>query len=174
MSGNPSHWQLLRRWRQSVLVLHLMSAAAWFGVDVVVAVLVVTGWFADDLALRSLAYRGLANFVTVPMLVSALVCLATGVVLGLATKWGLVRYWWVVVKLGLNLVLCTLIIVVLQPGMPEVDAYGQELLAGVPDPAVVRNLFFPPAVSLITLTFAVVLAVMKPWGRLRRGRRLDG
>ena len=28
---------------------------------------------------------------------------------------------------------------------------------------------FPPAVSLTALTVAVVLSVVKPWGRIRRG-----
>ena len=32
------------------------------------------------------------------------------------------------------------------------------------------RLFFPPAVSLSCLTVAVVLAVTKPWGRLRGTR----
>lgn len=159
---------LSRRWRQIVLVCHIVSAASWIGVDVVVAVLVGTGWFAPDLELRSLAYRALANFIVLPMLTSALVCLLTGVILGLGTKWGLVRYWWVAVKLALNLALCVAIVVVLAPGMPAVDAYGSDLLAGSAEDDRIVNLFFPPVVSLTALTFAVVLAVVKPWGRIRR------
>lgn len=174
MTTNQIRWPVPRALRRVVLVLHLASAGVWLGVDVVVAVLVVAGWFSSDLDQRSLAYRALATFVAVPMLVSGLVCLATGVVLGLATRWGLLRYWWVLVKLLLNVVLCVLIVAVLQPGMPAVDAYGRELLSGAPDPDRVRTLFYPPAVSLSALTFAVVLAVVKPWGRLRRARRGRG
>jgi len=106
---------LSRRWRRVILVGHVVAGGAWIGIDVIVAVLVLTGWFADDTALRSLAYRALAEFVVSPMLVSGLLCLVTGLLLGLGTKWGLVRYWWVLVKLVLNLALCTLIVVVLQP-----------------------------------------------------------
>jgi hypothetical protein len=102
------------------------------------------------------------------MLASGLVCLASGLLLGLATTWGLLRYWWVAVKLALNLVLCTLIVLVLQPGMDEVAAYGRGLPSGSAEPAMVSQLFFPPAVSLTTLTLATVLAVFKPWGRIRR------
>jgi hypothetical protein len=51
--------------------------------------------------------------------------------------------------------------------MDEVARYGRDLLTGVPDPARVSTLFFPPAVSLSTLTIATVLAVAKPWGRIR-------
>jgi hypothetical protein len=158
--------RLSRGWHKATLVTHIVSGGAWIGVDVIVAVLVLTGRFAGDLQLRSLAYQALATFVVWPMLASGLVCLATGVILGLATTWGLVRYWWVAVKLVLNLVLCSLIVLVLQPGMDEVAAYGRSLLTGSPDSAAVSQLFFPPAVSLTTLTLATVLAVFKPWGRI--------
>lgn len=157
-----------RGWRRGLLVAHIVSSGAWIGIDVVVAVLVSTGWFADDLRLRSLAYQALAAFVVWPMLVSGLLCLGTGLLLGLGTKWGLIRYWWVLVKLVLNLLLCTLIVVVLQPGMDDVAAYGEELLTGTPERTGAARLFFPPAVSLSCLALATVLAVVKPWGRVRR------
>jgi hypothetical protein len=165
---------LSRGWHKATLVAHIVSAGAWIGVDVIVAVLVLTGRFAGDLALRSLAYQALATFIVWPMLASGLVCLASGLVLGLATTWGLLRYWWVAVKLTLNLVLCTMIVLVLRPGMDEVARYGRDLLAGSPDPAAVSQLFFPPAVSLTTLTLATVLAVFKPWGRIRPRRAEAG
>lgn len=170
--GGPAsasgRWRLTRGWRRATLVVHIVSAGAWIGIDVLVAVLVLTGWFADDVGTRSLAYRALAEFVVWPMLGAGLVCLVSGIVLGLGTKWGLVRYWWVAVKLVLNLLLCTLILVLLEPGMDAVASYGEDLLIGTPSASRVQTLFFPPAVSLTTLTFATVLAVYKPWGRLRR------
>lgn len=170
-------WRLSSRWRRTTLVVHIVAAGAWIGIDVVVAVLVLAGWFSDDTEVRSLAYQALATFVVWPMLAAGLVSLVSGLVLGLGTKWGLLRYWWVAVKLGLNLVLCTLILVALRPGMDKVGAYGRDLRTGSPDPAEVSTLFFPPAVSLTTLTLAVVLAVFKPWGRIasrqRRERRAD-
>jgi hypothetical protein len=161
---------LSRGWRRATLVAHIVAGGAWIGIDVIVAVLVLTGRFSGDLAVRSLAYQALATFVVWPMLTAGLVCLATGLILGLGTTWGLLRYWWVAVKLALNLVLCTLIVLVLRPGMDEVAGYGRELLVGTPDPATVSTLFFPPAVSLTTLTLATVLAVFKPWGRIRPRR----
>ena len=157
-----------RGWRRGLLVVHVVAGGAWIGIDLVVAVLVATGWFADDTELRSLAYRALAAFVVWPMLGSGLVCLGTGLLLGLSTKWGLLRYWWVLVKLALNLLLCTLIVLVLQPGMSDVAAYGRDLLTGSATSDGVARLFFPPAVSLTCLTLATVLAVCKPWGRVRR------
>jgi hypothetical protein len=153
------------------LVLHVVSAGAWIGIDVMVGVLVLTGWFGTDVQVRSLAYQALATFLVWPMLTSGLVCLVTGLVLGLGSKWGLVRYWWVAVKLVLNVVLCALILVILQPGMDQVGQYGRDLQTSSPDPGAVSTLFFPPAVSLTALTLATTLGVLKPWGRIRSRRR---
>jgi hypothetical protein len=162
-------FSLSRGWRRTTLIAHIVSAGAWIGIDVMVAVLVVAGRFARDADVRGLAYQALAAFVVWPMLTSGLVCLATGAILGLGTKWGLLRYWWVAVKLVLNLALCALILFALEPGMAAVAAHGREVSAGGGgDPAAASELFFPPAVSLATLTFATVLGVLKPWGRLRR------
>ncbi len=105
------------------------------------------------------------------MLTATLVCLATGVVLGLGSRWGLVRYWWVAVKLVLDLVLSTLIVVALRPGMPDVVEHGHHLAAGVLDRIDVGFLFFPPTVSLPALTFATALAVVKPWDRIGSRRQ---
>jgi hypothetical protein len=36
--------------RRALLVVHIVSSGAWIGIDVIVAVLVATGWFAGDLS----------------------------------------------------------------------------------------------------------------------------
>jgi len=110
-------FRLRGRTRKIVLILHILSVGTWVGVDVIVAVLVLTGWLSADPSTRGLAYQALGTFVVWPMLVSGLVSLVTGVILGVGSKYGLVRYWWVAVKLVLNVVLCTLILVALQPGL---------------------------------------------------------
>jgi hypothetical protein len=139
---------------------------------VVVAVLVVAGRASGDAGTRAVAYQALGTFILWPMLLAALTSLVTGVVLGLAGPYGLVRHWWVAVKLGLNLVLCVLIVVLLRPALGEVTEHGRALAEGIPSDRDVSDLFFPPAVSLSALTLATVLAVAKPWGRTRGRRRV--
>lgn len=156
--------------RKGVLVLHVLSAGTWVGVDVVVGVLVLVGRFGDP-GTAGLAYRALGTFVLAPMLTSALVCLGSGLLLGLATRWGLARYWWVLAKLVITLALTVLIVVALRPGMPEVAEYGEQLAAGSPPSGDVSDLIFPPIVSLTALSVATVLSVYKPWGRTGQGRR---
>lgn len=153
--------------RKVTLVVHIVSAGAWIGIDVVVGVLVVAGWFTGDPSIKGVAYMALGSFGVGPMLTTGLICLGSGVLLGLGTRYGLVRYWWVAIKLMMNIVLCTLIIVLLRPGMPDLVEHGRSLLANGPSDLDVSGLFFPPAVSLTVLVAATFLAVFKPLGRLR-------
>lgn len=155
------------RVRKAVLTVHIVSAGAWIGIDVLVAVLAGVGLVGGSDAVRGLALRALAEFVVTPMLAAALVSLGTGLLLGLATRWGLVRYWWVAVKLVMNLVLCALIVVLLRPGMPEVGAAGAAIEAGRVPVSDISFLVYPPVVSLTALAAATLLAVYKPWGRVR-------
>ena len=137
-------WRLGARTRKSVLLIHIASAGTWLGIDMVMAVLVFTA------------------------LVTGLVCLLTGVVLGLGSRYGLVRYWWVAVKLALNLVLTSLVLVSLAPEVSDAAGRARQFEAGLPTTLEVGDLVFPPIVSPTALLVAMVLAVFKPWGRIRR------
>ena len=155
------------RLRKGVLVAHIVAAGAWIGLDVMLGVLVFTPLLTADTALAALCYR-VMPLLYWPVLVSGLLSLATGVALGVGTHHGLVRHWWVLVKLVLSVVLCTLIVFALRPGMEDVTAAGQVIAAGGVPGTDLTFLFFPPTVSLTTLSLAVVLSVFKPWGRVRR------
>lgn len=137
-------------WRRTVLAVHIVAAGSWIGIDVIVAVLVLTGWFSDDVTVRGIVYQVLARFVVWPMLISGLASLVTGLLLGQGSRWGLMCYWWVAVKLVLNAVLCTLIVVVLEPSMSA------------------------PAVSLTSLSLATVLTVFTPGVAETLSRRQAG
>jgi hypothetical protein len=154
--------------RKGLLVAHIASAGAWIGIEVVLGVLVFTVLFTSDTQVAALGYQAVELFAVWPMLTTGLICLASGVVLGLGTKYGLIRYWWVATKLVLNLLLCTLVLVLLRPGVHEAGAFGRDLEAGrVTLADASSDLIFPPLVSGVALVFAVALSLYKPWGRVR-------
>ena len=161
-------WRLGTLTRKGFLVVHVASAGAWIGIDVVMADFVFTALLADDDSTKALCYRALELFAVWPLLTTGLVCLASGIVLGLGTKYGLVRYWWVAIKLVLNIVLTALVLVALRPAVTEAAEQGRQFAAGAPASLAVGDLIFPPIVSPTALLIAVVLAVFKPWGRIRK------
>ncbi len=75
------------RTRKVVLVVHIVSAGVWIGIDVVMGVVIFTALLADDENTKALCYRALELFAVWPLLTTGLVCLASGVVLGLGTSW---------------------------------------------------------------------------------------
>jgi hypothetical protein len=76
--------------RKGILVVHIVSAGTWIGIDVVMGVVIFTALLAEDGNTRALCYRALELFAVWPLFTTGLVCLASGIVLGIGTKWGLV------------------------------------------------------------------------------------
>lgn len=148
-------------------MLHVVSAAAWFGIDLALGILVVTSMVAGDPRTAGMAIQAVELFAIWPMFSASLLCLAAGVVLGLGGKYGLLRYWWVVVKLALNLLMSTLIVVSLRPGIDEAASIGARLMAGDTTVSVPAGLLFPVVVAPSMLLTAYLLSVFKPWGRVR-------
>ena len=164
-------WRLGAMTRKSILLVHIASAGAWLGIDVVMAVLVFTALGSDDDRTKALSLEALELVAVGPLLACGLVCLLTGVLLGLGSKYGLVRYWWVAIKLALNLLLTALVLVALAPEVAAHAERARQFDAGLPAPLGVGQLIFPPIVSPTALLLAMVLAVFKPWGRIRRSGR---
>jgi len=152
--------------RKGVLLVHIASAGAWLGIDVVLGVLVFTAALTGDAQVAATCYQALELFAVWPLLAAGLVCLVSGVVLGLGTNYGLVRYWWVATKLALNVVLSGLVLLLLRPVVAETAAAGRQLAAGQAAQAT-SDIFFPPLVSGVALVFAIALSLYKPWGRVR-------
>jgi hypothetical protein len=163
-------WRLRGRTRKTTLTLHIASAGVWLGIDVVMGVLVFTALLTGSDRTKALCYQALELFAVWPLLVAGLLCLASGVLLGLGSKYGLLRYWWVAVKLVLNIVLSGLVLVALRPTVTDAAERARDLLAGGAPDLGVGALIFPPVVSTGALVFAMVLSVFKPWGRIRPRR----
>ncbi|MEV5962074.1 hypothetical protein AB0L70_09940 [Kribbella sp. NPDC051952] len=160
-------WRLGGKTRKAVLVLHIASVGSWLGIDVVMAVLTFTAIGTDNASTKALCFRVLELVTIWPMTISGLTCLVTGVLLAYGSKYGLLKYWWVVVKLTINLLLSTLVLIALRPGVAELANRGESADLNVP----LGDMIFPPIVSPTLLMVAVVLSVFKPWGPLRKRNR---
>jgi uncharacterized membrane protein len=159
--------------RKFVLLAHILSAVSWIGVDLVMGVLSLRGLTTDDPQTLATAYGALALFCVPLLLTLGLLTLTTGVVLGLGTRFGLARYWWVVTKLVITVVLCVLVLVLLRPTLVEAGTQTALVDGTLPERLtdVRRDMIFPPIVSTAALLFASWLSVYKPWGVTPRGRR---
>ncbi|WP_084740459.1 hypothetical protein [Cryptosporangium aurantiacum] len=157
--------KLTPRWRKIALITHVVSSVGWLGADAVLLVLGIAG-LTGAAGGPDVVYpvAGLIGTVLItPLAVAALV---TGIVCGLGTKWGLIRYWWVAVKLVVTAAMAGLVVFVLSPGLRTAADLG----AALPREEQL-NLVVAPSVAGSLLLFTTVLSVVKPWDRTARGRR---
>ncbi|MFI5611912.1 hypothetical protein [Amycolatopsis sp. NPDC051903] len=161
-------WHPTARTRKWSLFAHIVFSSAWFGMDLALGVLVCTALITDSTAVASTALQALRLFAVWPMLSAALLTLVTGVVLGLGSKYGVVRYWWVTAKLAATVLMVVLIYFSLRLGLDEAAVYGREIAAGTASATRASGLLPPVVVAPSLLLFSFVLSVFKPWGRVRR------
>jgi uncharacterized membrane protein len=164
--------ELSPRGRNIALITHVTASVGWLGAVLAFLALAVTGLTTDDAALASSAYRALDLVgwdVIVPLCLASLV---TGIVQSLGTKWGLFRHWWVLFKLLLNLFATILLLVHMRP----IDELARMAAAGVLSPGdhvgMRIQLVFDASAALAVVLVANTLAILKPRGMTRYGRRV--
>jgi hypothetical protein len=105
----------------------------------------------------------------------ALAALATGVLLGLGTPWGLTRHAWVLTKLALTIGTATAAVLVLRPALNRAAAQAWQVPVAELSTAGIGRLgvavTVAPAGALLVLVATVALAVFKPWGQTHFRRR---
>lgn len=148
------------RWRKALLTLHVVTAVGWLGVDLVLLTLGVAGLSGVDPAVVYPAVGLIGRVLFVPLSVLAWL---VGMITALLSPWGLVRHWWVAVKLTITTVMLGLVLLALYPNLTDAWVLG----AALPDRERL-DLVMAPAVSSTLLVIATVLSTFKPWGRTRR------
>lgn len=91
------------RLRKLALTAHVTVSVGWLGAVAGFLVLSIAGLTSQDPEVVRGAYLSMnliGLFIIVPLSIAAL---ATGLVQSLGTEWGLVRYYWVLVKLTLTI-----------------------------------------------------------------------
>ncbi|MEJ3745689.1 hypothetical protein WEI85_20650 [Actinomycetes bacterium KLBMP 9797] len=165
----PRSFRLSGRARKALLLTHIVGAALWFGVDSALGILVITALVTDDAQTAGTALQAVRLFAIWPMFGASLVTLATGIVLSVGSKYGLLRYWWVAVKLAVNVLMSTLIVIGLRPGVDAAAEAGRQLVAGDVTATPPSDLLYPVFVAPTLLLIAFLLSVVKPRARIRRG-----
>ena len=160
--------RLRPRLRRFALTAHVVSSVGWLGAVVVflaLALIGLTGRDAQTVRGVYLVMEPAAWFVLVPF---SLASLLSGVVQSLGTKWGLFRHYWVLFKLLITVFATIVLLAYMETfgRLADVAASGEDLGA-------VRNLspMVHAALALVLLVVATVLAVYKPRGVTRYGRR---
>lgn len=154
--------------RKAALTVHLTVSVGWIGAVIAYLALGTTAATTQDPAtIRGawIAMEVTGWYAIVPL---ALASLATGLLMGLGTTWGLFRHYWVLFSLVLTAFATTILIL----HMPTVSAIAN--VAREADGATLRRLggdLLHAGVGLAVLLLVTALNVVKPRGLTPYGRR---
>ena len=157
--------------RNLALTAHVTASVGWLGAVAGFLALAVVGLASEDAQRVRAAYlvmEPIGWFVLVPL---AFASLLTGLTQSLGTHWGLFRHYWVLFKLLINLFATFVLLLYMQ----TLDLVGD--VAGDPSAELseVRNVspLLHAVLALFLLVVAAALAIYKPRGMTRYGRRKD-
>lgn len=154
--------------RKFALTVHIVSSVGWLGAVVMFLGLSIAGLTSQDsetVLAAYLAMEAVGLFVLVPFSVASLL---TGLVQSLSTKWGLIRHYWVLAKLLINVVASLVLLMYTQTlrSLAEIASASADL-AVLRSPSPVLH----AGAALLLLLAAAGLSVYKPRGMTRYGWR---
>lgn len=162
------------RVRRLALTTHVVSSVGWLGAVVATLALAVTGVTSQDEQQVRAAYLMLdltARLVLVPL---ALASLVSGTVQALGTPWGLLRHYWVLVKLLITATATAVLLTYTQTLAALADAASQPGTSVALDAVSGASPIVHAGAALLLLLAATALSVFKPRGMTRRGQRAHG
>lgn len=163
------------RVRKFALIAHVCSSVGGLGAVAAFLVLAITGLSSrnpDTVRSAYLAMDLLGLLVIVPLILASLL---TGIIQSLGTPWGLLRHYWVVVKLLLTILASALLL--LHQYMAVAMAAKRVLAAAagrLPNAGGLgTQLVVDASLAILVLLTATTLAVYKPRGLTGYGRRKE-
>jgi ABC-type anion transport system duplicated permease subunit len=157
--------------RKLALTLHVLASVSWLGAVAAFLALAIAGLTnADAQIVRScyVAMEVTTRYVIVPLCFASLL---TGLASSLGTTWGLFRHYWVVIKLTLTILATVVLLVHTRPIRYVSDVAAQGPLARHELRDVRTQLVADAGAAMVVLVVNTVLAVCKPRGLTRYGRR---
>ncbi len=159
-------WSL--RWRRALKASHVSLCAIWVGAAVCLVLLAVPGASLVGEGVVGITYcmTLIDDFVIIP---TASAVVLTGVLYGLYTKWGFVRFDWVLVKWVATLSFIGFGAFLLGPWIESMHALASEVGAAAFERtdygSARRNVILWGAVQTFALCGLVFVSIYKPWGR---------
>lgn len=159
--------------RKLALTAHVVCAVGWIGaVAAFLALALAALASADTQAARAmyLAMDLTGWYVIVPL---CLASLATGLIQALGTPWGLVRHYWILVKL-LIAVVSTILLLLHMRATTRLAGAAEALFVDSDLSRLRIQLTADAGAALLALIVATALAIYKPRGMTTYGARKEG
>lgn len=172
------------RLRKTALLIHIASSVGWIGAVMAFLALAITGYGTADQWTMRAAYTTMEIIGWTALVPLSVLTLVTGVLQGLGTQWGVIRHYWVLMKLLITVVstailllyMNTLTVLANAASHPTAGGASQDLLPSF-------SPILHAGAALLILLVALGLSIYKPrgvtgWGvsraRSGTGTEIDG
>jgi hypothetical protein len=172
---------LSRRARRTLTTIHVAGGVGLLGATASTLLLALIATGSDDAAAAQEIYRLISLQSAVFGIPLSVVSLASGIALGLGTKWGVLRHWWTTLKLVLIVLVMFNGALMIGGSVDELRAAGSassssavaESVSGAAESSssgAETRLVIGAVLNVAMLLTATSLSTFKPGGRLRRKR----
>ena len=158
------------RLRKLALTAHVVFSVGWLGAVAVFLALAIAGLTSQEAQMMRadhLVMKSIGWFVIVPLCLASLL---TGLVSSLGTTLGLVRHYWILMKLLMTVPATIVLFVHMRPISLATDIAAERALSSA-DLGLKIQLLAAAGAALFVLVVATTLSVYKPQGRTRYGWR---
>jgi hypothetical protein len=150
--------------RKLVLLLHIITAVGWPGAVATFLALAINGLTSENPKIVNAAYLAMPPITSYAIVPLAFASLLTGLLLSLGTKWGLVRYYWVLAKLLIN-VFSIILLLLHTRVIGNVANTAARITLSITDLHEQRvQLVVIAIAALLALLVATILSIYKPRG----------
>jgi hypothetical protein len=157
--------------RKLAVTVHIATSLGWFGAVAVFLALAATGLTHSDAQMVRAAYIAMELATRMAIVPLAFGTLATGLIVALGTRWGLLRHYWIVAKLMITVVATAVLLLHTQPIEQMANAAAGSILETADLRRLRLQLIVNSSAALIALLTATALAVYKPRGMTGYGQR---
>ncbi|PSL51505.1 hypothetical protein B0I31_12035 [Saccharothrix carnea] len=152
--------------RKFVLLTHIAISVGWLGAVLAYLALDITAATGQDVETVRAAYVAMAIMVSYAIVPLALASAIIGIVNALGTPWGLLRHYWILVKLLLTVFAATVLLIETSTVHYLADAATSDI-----DPRELPGTLPHSIGGSVVLLLIVALSVYKPRGVTRYGWR---
>ena len=154
------------RLRKIVLTTHVTTSVGWLGAVLAYLALDIAAVTSRDVQTAKAAYVAMDLAIWYAIVPLALASVLIGLVNALGTRWGLIRHYWVLLKLLLT-ILATIVLV----QEAQVVSRLADTATSIPDPRGLPGTLLHSIGAILILLIIAVLAIFKPRGATRYGWR---
>lgn len=156
------------RLRKLALTAHVVCSVGWLGAVAGTLALGVAGLTSQDPQMVRAAYLAMESTGWSVLIPLSLTSLLTGLIQSLGTKWGLLRHYWILMKLLINVLATAVLLLYMQTlsVLADIASSGADLSV-LRSPSPVLH----AAAAMLLLLAAATLSVYKPRGMTPYGWR---